>query len=407
MKSNSLRSLAVLFAVALAASACKEEYNGPEYSAGPTPAPVTQVVATPMPGGADITYSVPEDKDLLYVEADISVPSGRTFNVKSSSYGNVIEIRGLASTDPQQVMLYSVNKGGVRSEGCPVTINPLTPPYMNVYASLKMKADFGGVNVSFANESNASLAIVLSYLDEKSNEYLEYDTYSTEESDGNSSFRGMENETRKFSLYIRDRWDNISPTVEAELTPLYEEQIDKSKFKAVTGIQGDGKGDGTYATDGQSQPAFMWNGVWPTALTNYGDYKMFYIRSYDRQTSFTLDMGQAVQLSRMRFNYYYKWTYMEPKEYEVYGCTELTEDMYDGEWSKWTLLAHCTFDKPSGLGDNEFGPGDAEAFVAGTNIDVDIQMPRIRYIRVKGIECWDGGSSLCFSEITAWGDPRQ
>ena len=103
-----------------------------------------------MPGGADITYSVPEDKDLLYVEADISVPSGRTFNVKSSSYGNVIEIRGLASTDPQQVMLYSVNKGGVRSEGCPVTINPLTPPYMNVYASLKMKADFGGVNVSFA-----------------------------------------------------------------------------------------------------------------------------------------------------------------------------------------------------------------------------------------------------------------
>ena len=74
MKNNSLKSLAVLFAVSLVTSACKEEYNGPEYSAGPAPAPVTQVVATPMPGGADITYSVPEDKDLLYVEADVAVP---------------------------------------------------------------------------------------------------------------------------------------------------------------------------------------------------------------------------------------------------------------------------------------------------------------------------------------------
>lgn len=304
MKSNSLRSLAVLFAVALAASACKEEYNGPEYKVGPAPAPVTQVVATPMPGGADITYSVPDDKDLLYVEADVTVPGGRTFNVKSSSYGNVIEIRGLASTDPQQVMLYSVNKGGARSEGVAVTINPQTPPYMDVYNSLKMKEDFGGVNISFANGSNASLAIVLSYLDEKSNEYLEYDTYYTEESAGNYSFRGMENETRKFGLYIRDRWDNISPTVEAELTPLYEEQIDKSKFKVVSGIQGDGNGDGTYTTDSQSNPAHMWNGVWPGSLNDYGDYKMFYIRAYDRQTSFTFDMGQAVQLSRLRFSYY-------------------------------------------------------------------------------------------------------
>lgn len=307
-------------------------------------------------GGADITYSVPEDKDLLYVEADVAVPGGRTFNVKSSSYGNVIEIRGLASTDPQQVILYSVNKGGVRSEGYPVTINPLTPPYMDVYNSLKMKEDFGGVNISFANESNASLAIVLSYLDEKSNEYLEYDTYYTEESDGKYSFRGMENETRKFGLYIRDRWDNISPMVEAELTPLYEEMIDKSKFKAITGIQGDGDGDGNYpTTDSQSDPKHMWNGVWPTSLNDYGDYKMFYLKTYDRQVSFTFDIGQAVQLSRLRFNYYYKWTYMDPKEYEVYGCTELTDDMYDGDWSKWTLLAHCTFNKPSGLGDGEYG----------------------------------------------------
>lgn len=98
---------------------------------------------------------------------------------------------------------------------------------------------------------------------------------------------------------------------------------------------------------------------------------------------------------------------MEPKEFEVYGCTDLTEDMYDGDWSKWTLLEHCTFDKPSGLGNGEYGPGDAEAFLAGTNFNVDIQLPKIRYIRVKGIESWDGGGSLCFSEITAWGDPRQ
>lgn len=107
-----------------------------------------------MPGGADITYSVPEDKDLLYVEADVAVPGGRTSSTEVlPPTGNVIEIRGLCSyRSPAGDALQRQPRAAARSEGCPVTITPLTPPYMDVYNSLKMKADFGGINISFANE---------------------------------------------------------------------------------------------------------------------------------------------------------------------------------------------------------------------------------------------------------------
>lgn len=392
-------------ALSLVAVAC-EEYDNHIYDADSAPATVTDVVAKPMPGGADITYSLPADKSLLYVEAELTLPDWKTMNVKSSSYNNLIEIRGLASTDPQQVALYSVSKGGKRSVASNVTINPLTPPYMEVYDSMEMREDFGGINVTCYNDSKASLAVVLSYLDEQSGEYLEYDAYYTEESEINYSFRGMENEKRKFSVYVRDRYDNISPMIEAELTPLYEELIDKSKFNAVSGIQGDGKGDGTYPTDGQSEPKYLWNDVWSTVPGAYADYKFYYIRAYDRQCSLTFDMGQLVKLSRMRFNHYYPWSYMCAKEFEVYGSPEITEDMYDGDFGKWTLLAKCRFDKPSGLGDGQYGQGDAEAFAQGTNFNVDLEAPKVRYIRVKALECWDGGGSVSFSEITAWGDPR-
>lgn len=395
------------FAGVFVATACEEDFSGHIYDDDSAPAAVTDVVATPKPGGADITYSLPDDRNLLYVEAELTLPTGKVINAKSSSYNNVIEIRGLASTEPRQVTLYSVSKGGSRSSAVSVTINPLTPPYMDVYDTIKMREDFGGINVTFENETNASLAVVLSYLDENSNEYVEYDAYYTEESSVNHSFRGLENETRKFSVYVRDRFDNMSPMVEADLTPLYEELIDKSKFKAVTGIKGDGNGDGTYPTDGQSQPAYMWDGIYATVPDTYANWRFFYVRAYDRQCSFTFDLGQEIKLSRMRFNHYYAWSYMCAKEFEVYGCSDITQDMYDGSYDKWTLLASCKFDKPSGLPSGSYGAGDAEAFAQGSSFNVDIEAPRVRYIRVKALECWDGGGSVSFSEITAWGDARQ
>lgn len=417
MKRNILKIVALVLVVT--ANACKEESNAPLYGVGPAPSVVTNVVATPAPGGADITYSLPDDADLLYVEADVVTPLGRAFTVKSSSYSNVINIRGLADTEPQDVTLYSVNKGGARSEGYTLTINPLTPPYMEVYNSLRVKEDFGGVNMAFQNEYNASLAVVLSYIDERDGEYIEYDTYYTDASDVNYSFRGLESKPYKFGFYIRDRWDNMSPMLEDELTPLYEEELDKSRFNAVTGIMGDGWnsnrtgfGYGEYFSDvPENKITNLWDNRSPTSLTGYGaevGYQWLYIQksSSGEKAAFTFDLGQTTQISRLRFNQYQPWSAMSPKEFEIYGRADLNTQVYDGSWEHWTLLATVNNEKPSGLAGNEYGPGDAEAYANGINVNIDLSAPRVRYIRVKCVESWQGNNDMAFCEVTVWGDPR-
>src|SRR5690606_32993715 len=121
-----MRAIFSMFAICLLGMiACNQEQLGPLVSQGGTPSPLSNISVENLNGGARISYTLPDDPDLLYVMASYSVNSGVERTVKSSVYGNSLLLEGFSSTDEREITLYTVNRSENRSEPMQVKIKPL------------------------------------------------------------------------------------------------------------------------------------------------------------------------------------------------------------------------------------------------------------------------------------------
>lgn len=400
--------------IALFIVSCSEEENEPLEKGGSAPGLITNIQAKPLPGGAEISYALPDEKNFSYVEAEVYTPEGRTWNYKSSSYSSKIVVEGLATTSPQEVILYSVSKSGVRSEPTKITINPLTPAYISVFNSLEMISGFGGVKINYKNPTGADLAYFLGYID-KDGSFTDYDGYySQNPTDTAYNYRGLPSEERKFALYIRDRWDNFSDTLLTTLTPLFEEEINKERFKDYR-LANDGPfwepGEQYYAN---IQTRFLWDGAWGKVWEPDGCYMVGTPYAYLNfafnlpsdwvdPASLTIDLGAKHRLSRIRVNHYWRYTNTAAKKWEIWGCEDTPPMDGNWDWPGWIKIIEMEQTKPSGPTAGVYGAGDAEAYLAGTSADVDGVDDAIRYIRIVGIEAWNGSPNFSAAEITLYG----
>lgn len=380
--------------------ACDDaDVNAPFSKGGPAPAMVTNIKVTNTPGGAEILYTPPADINLSYVYAVVQTPEGKKHEYKASPYSAKIEVVGLGSTREQTVQLYSVSRSEVKSEPVLVSIHPLNPPFVGVFKTIKLTEDFGGLNIQYENISEAELSFTLGIVD-KDNVFTEYNTYYSRASKGNYSWRGLPSTETKFALYIRDRWDNFSDTLYVNLTPLYEEKLDKTKFRDLT-LPGDAK---IYTTEWNISKTYLWDETFSTDFNNpYGNWLncSTELPNTVEPKWITFDLGQTAQLSRMRLNHYYTYWHKAPRRYEIWGST--TTPPVDGSWTGWIKLASHEQIKPSGLPTGSYGPGDAEAWEAGDNINFSRDLPPIKYIRFKCIENWEGTSHMSLAEVTFFG----
>src|SRR3546814_14933488 len=60
---------------------------------------------------------------------------------------------------------------------------------------------------------------------------MEAETWYTSQEEGSFSIRGFEAKPRKFAVFVRDEWENLSDTLIVERVPLYEVELDKSNFE--------------------------------------------------------------------------------------------------------------------------------------------------------------------------------
>lgn len=142
--------------------ACEDVERKPIDQDGVAPQQVTDVMIESIPGGATITYQLPPDPDLLYVEAAYVLPNGERMRVNSSYNGRSVVVEGFAEVIEYQVALTSVDRAGNRSEPYIVNFTPDTPPVISVFNSIEMQPDFGGVNLQWTNPAEAELAIMIS-----------------------------------------------------------------------------------------------------------------------------------------------------------------------------------------------------------------------------------------------------
>ncbi|MDR2955156.1 MAG: DUF5126 domain-containing protein [Prevotella sp.] len=382
----------------LLAYSCEEDKLEPLFDDS-APAKVSDIQVENLQGGVKITYVTPNDENLLYVKAVYTLADGSVHEVKSSYYKNSLVLEGFADTISYTANIYSVSRGEKMSEPTPVTFKPLLSPIKIAFASLELTETFGGLRVTFENEAEANLRFSVVTTDTVG-DMIQADTYYTKRKDGNFAVRGYQPEERLFGVTIRDRWNNMTDTVYARLTPIYEEQLDKGKFKEVK-LPGD-----TYDGHISSNMTKLWDGKLGT-----GGGEIFHTKPGSGLPQyFTFDLGGIYSLSR--FKLFHRdgtgsdgmYTGGDPKIYEIWGSNDPDSD---GGWENWVLLKECESIKPSGKPQGEVTPEDKQfAGVDGEDFEFDDGLGEYRYLRFRTVKVWGALDHMYIAELTFWGKPQ-
>ncbi len=440
----------VLVVFSLLLYQCEEapDWSGETDSIAPGTVTNAQVINTA--GGAIITYNLPGDNDLLGVKALYSYTTdGEELEAYSSAHTDTIKLEGFPDTETRTVQLIAIDKSKNESEPVIVEIQPLTPPVDLVLQSTKVSVAFGGVYVTWENETEADVGVMLYAKDSTGNYTLDY-TYYTDEEEGDYSFRGFDAEATDFRLQVRDRWDNYSAALDTTITPLYEEQLygeDDDGFSIYSrfGVN-DGsiywRGDAPNPTNESGNNAFsnMWDGVvggsaylwWSKSPGNYlSDFTDEVEDAQVFPVYFTIDLGKSVYLSRHKFWFQPNKEFYQnsAKSYRIWATNETPKGMDDfdtkleslGYWTSWeevggtdtwkedgwTMICDCNGVPPSGATTQEAVTDEDKEYALENGLEYDI-LPEYtnvpyRYLRFVCDGNWGGGSLLIISELEFWG----
>ncbi|MGX5816738.1 DUF5000 domain-containing lipoprotein [Chitinophaga lutea] len=379
--------------------ACKEETPQPINGGAKAPGKVSNVTAERLPGKVLLKYDIPSDPQLLYVKAVYETRPGNQMETISTFYQPRMTLEGFGDTTEREVKLYAVSRSETASEAVTIKVKPGTPPVQSVLASLDFTGDFGGITARFLNPDSANIAIGVVTRDAK-NDVLQADMHYTNQAEGEFSVRGFDATERWFGLYVRDRWQNYSDTVWKLLTPLYEQQLDKSRFRAL-------KLATDAATFGSGPIPNLWNDV----VTGGSTSNKTWFRSANGSGIphwITFDMGVTAKLSRFleiprgafdETNLLYSAG--DPQLFEIWGSTNYSPD---GSFSGWTKLMDCEVTKPSGLPVGVNSNEDITRAQEGHQFKLPPGLPPVRYIRIKSVQTFGNADYFWMAELTFFGE---
>lgn len=385
--------------IALLASCGKEVGKEPVDTDKTAPAGITNVQVENRPGKARITYTLPNDKNLLYVKAEFTPTSGIPSETKASYYIDSLIVDGFADTLEYEVKLYAVSRSGAQSDPVVVTIKPLEAPIFAVLRSLQTVNAFGGFNIVASNPTGGDISIVVL----TKNVFKEYEANNnwsvfTNEKSILNTVRGMDTVTTSIGFFVKDRWGNRTDTVYKDVTPIYEVQLNTSNFKALPL-----PGDAPQVSNG-AKVEFAWDNRFGWPYTSFTDQS----KGGNGPHIITIDIGVTTKLSRIWIRpfpegtRYYYLTSM--KRFEIWGATSPSAS--GALDNTWTLLGSYVVSKPSGLPYGNDNALDQATASAGFNWDIDLNAPKVRFLRVRCLENFAGGTAQSINEIKVYGDNR-
>ncbi|MEA4916086.1 DUF4959 domain-containing protein [Proteiniphilum sp.] len=406
---NNFRNLLLLAVMLKILFACQESTSLVYYDEN-APAPVSidvnSVTVENSPGKSILKYVVPLDENLLYVKAVYESSPDVIREAHSSRFVDTLALEGFAKEGNYDVKLYTVGKNKKESNPVTITVSPHIPPIVEVFPSLNMIATFGGVEGSFRNDNKATLKAVLMADTANTGEPVFLQSFVIDNPNAIFTIRDLESKPIKFYVYLMDRWGNKSPTKEYELTPLFEERLDKSLWK-----------EHKLLSDFQNTlENNYWGYVFAGIFNNYicpvnGWNGNFIPEVRPLPSLFTIDLGVTAKISRFNFVPWWTWVYtLYPRRFEVYGTASLNpgDDLTGDEWK---LLGEFNSYKPSGE-DPGVITGEDNSFIwpNGENFDVkaserqpDPYFP-VRIIRFKILQNWNNGDQYSIDELSIWGE---
>lgn len=380
-------------------ASCKQDnyWTYIEHDATP-PGEVSNIKVEPLPGGAVISYDLPKgDLDLLYVMAKYEIRPGVKLEASSSFYDNSLVIHGFGDIKEHDVELYTVDRSGNRSKSVIKKVIPLKAPVIQVYDSLEVRADFGGIRTYINNPSKENLMVGVMIRDEFG-DWKDFDAFYTGLPISSFAARGLKAVPTEFGIYIRDRWMNYSDTLVETFTPLHEEELDKSQFSELS-LPGDGGS------------TWSLSGLWDGGLGTHSGIRAPDNNGVPAHYQFQISKNNKMKISRFKM-----WGIIDGREYssnnirefEIWGSNDPGSD---GEFDSWILMGSFEVKKPSGLPDGEYTEDDRAQAQAGDDFDMPFDAPAVKYIRLNVLSTFSvprnsetGGIFL--TEMSFWGQAQ-
>ncbi|WP_165823822.1 DUF4959 domain-containing protein [Pseudochryseolinea flava] len=380
---------------------CSEElgYREPSGASQGAPLPIKEATVKNYNGKATIHYEVPADPTLLYVKA-VYMVAGREVDVKASYYVDSLVVEGFADENEHEVKLFTVNRQEVASEPVTVIVKPLEAPIWQVLESIEIRNAFGGYKLSAVNKTKSSVGVLILEKNVQKEWEVNNDLSVFTSTDSIfSQVAGMDTIKREYAITVRDRWGNLTDTIYRDVTPIYETEIERSRFSSYPL-----PGDAPMVSNGG-----VVHGMWDN---RYGWPVMF--TTLDANISknpsvVTVDMGKEAKVSKVWIRPFQEisglfFDYTTLRFFELWGSTSPNPN---GELdATWTKLGSYEMKKPSGSPGLTETPSDVEAAKNGFFFEANLDAPKIRFLRIKCLKNWSGFGSQSVDELRVFGDPR-
>lgn len=397
---------------------CQEEFIGqyPVDNVPPQPIKNVQQIAQ-VSGGAILSYELPDDRDLLYVQANYTLDTGEKMVVKSSMYGTQITVDGFAEAAPRKVTLYAVDRSHNLSTPVEFTVNPAQSAIYDVENTLRLIPTFGGMQINWENPTGGNVVIMVSEnIMDGSDVQQNVANYYSSSKQGEAFVRGYEAKPHTFYVQVKDRWGNQTEVKSTTLTPLYEEFIAPKDETTQYFKRWNDDPDIPYR---QYNTNYVIEKLWD-GVTMYGTSGSNFYHTpagFPFPVCFTFDMGRTFRLSR--FKLYQRgtadWVYNHgnPRIFKVWGSPDdkARVNPVNPDEHPWTLLGEYESIKPSGLpvGKKSCTDEDIEKGAGGEDYDFTYGSAyEVRYLMFEIDKTWGGTEMIHISELEFWGqDPRK
>lgn len=349
-------------------------------------------------GGAIISYTLPNDDDILYVRADYTNGKGEAVFRIVSKHVNQIEVSGFVVEEDVTVSLTVVDENQNKSKAVEHEIRPLLSFIYLVQESIKIVPDLGGVQVSWENIEEKTVFIYLHIADGDEEETR---ILSSSNATENIFVRGLEAKELGFSTKVEDFDGNITSLLDkGYFTPLFEEKINKDTWTLVSNLSIDGN-----AYEGAT--VNFWDDVVDTFETN-SDNSYFIINRNDNggvlrwPLDIVIDLNKKVKINRFKIWQRAFW-YNGPGDQPYYYQSENLRsfDLFVSmDKSEWTLLGSFQIEEPT---NGDISQALLDEAAAGHNFNLDEISPEFRYLKFS-ITSNFGSDSFCHgSEISLFG----
>ena len=384
----------------------------------PAPMQVSNPTYEKTRGGAIISYSLPEDKNLLFVKAQYTNSQGKDVFKVSSRYNNQIEIDGFNDLNEHVISLYSVGTNGRESKATLITIIADTSYIHSVQNSLSIEATLGGVQVKWSNPTDKVVYVYLNYSD-GTNEYQKI--IASKENEVNKAIKGLEAIPYHFTAMAEDVDNNRTGFADKGLfTPKPEMKINKALWELV-------KDKSCNGDEYEGKMVNFWDDVIDTN-TNSSDNSYFLIHRNknggsllflsDKETKplmIVIDMKKSIIMSRLviwqrAYNYheddgganqeYAYYSNDNLRSFHVFGANNLSEITPQNVWANPLMICD--------IGD----PRDEEGNVPTAKIQEakdghEFMLPELstpfRYLVLGLTATYGSETQICSSEITIYG----